>query len=106
MPEMVVPVGTGPANNDFHKAPMQTAISDPTIQIEFTNSERLKKHLDVSIDNWFNSVNHEFRKKSEDVWEFRSVMLPGQSYSLVFSKKEKPDSSSVQAQVTTPVALD
>ncbi len=72
MPEMVIPA------DDINS----------TISISFINEEQIRKDLNISINNWFNSVGHNFLKTNQKYeWKFNKVMLPGQGFSIVFSNK-------------------
>jgi len=75
MPEMVIPMSNDIAS---HKK--------PTVNIILENE--IKKGIEMSIETWFNSPNHKFEKNaSGNEWQFKSVILPGQGFSLIFSIK-------------------
>lgn len=72
MPEMVIP------SDDINSS----------ISISFINDENIRKDLNITINNWFNSVGHNFLKTGQKYeWKFNKVMLPGQGFSIVFSNQ-------------------
>jgi hypothetical protein len=70
MPEMVIP----------------SKKAAPTITVHLKTA--IPENVNFRVETWFNSKGHNFvETEPKTKWQFQSVMLPGQGFSLIFSKK-------------------
>ena len=80
MPEMVIPPPNQPGESETR----------PTISIAVLEGSQTEG-LRIDVYTWFSSPKREFKRASASEWRFNGVMLPGQGFSVVFSRAEVKD---------------
>ena len=69
LPEMVIP-----------------SDNNPSVVVSYNKQLNNENELSLEIETWFNTQKHNFEKEANaDLWKFKSIMLPGQGFSIIFN---------------------